>query len=153
MISSILAVISLQADAECCAGDLFFFPNFDTTCCGCGACNIFCCNCDRGCNLEGIYNMGPDASGRTKSCNHWKKKREALSISRNATQHAYKLFKRIDNDEDYAITVKEAYAYITNQTRDKRSISDNYFTDGFIMMDKNKDGMISPNEFDDSLPF
>ena len=133
-------------------------------CCGCGSCNIFCCNCGNGCNWGYAYEKFRDEDELhdyheyliwqgvetiESNCGH--KKREIMATTyQNDSLDADKLFKSIDINGNNAINIKEAAAYLKNSTVSKRSAS---FSLGHELsrMDTNNDGIISPDEFDESL--
>ena len=65
---------------------------------------------------------------------------------------AEQLFHEVDADESRNITIDEADQYLKNQSQYKRDTTFSLF-DEIEKMDKNKDGIISPFEFDNSLRF
>ena len=142
-------------EAECCtlgamAGEVDC--RLGGYCCGCGSCNIFCCNCAGGCNNEywtsKSYNFAKYWDH--DHCGH--KKREIVNTSRNVSLKAGLLFKKVDIDGNNAITMGEANIYLTNNTRVKKSTA--FSMDHELrIMDTNRDRMISPEEFDSSLKF
>ena len=142
-------------EAECCGGSNDC--NGGNMCCGCGSCNMFCCNCDHGCNRD-YWNgylskkypnyKGPYGPG---TCWH-RKKRDIVNTSRNVSLAAGLLFKKVDIDGNNAITIGEANSYLTNKTRVKKSTTFSIDHE-LIRMDRNRDGIISPGEFDVSLKF
>ena len=163
----LLEIMLHPADAECCPGlQDVVYGGCNTWCCGCGACNIFCCNCANGCNAAWWYNNADGSifgyehfqqhkdypglhnyPGHHFTCNHWnKKKRSGLYSTINATLHAEKLFKRIDINQDFAITLDEATVHLQKQTQENLQLNE-----GFEIMDENRDGKISAGEFDESL--
>ena len=118
-------------------------------CCGCGACNIFCCNCADGCN-KGWWNYWKGATaGHRARCGH-KKKRKIDSFF--SYSKARELFDEVDADGSLNITIDEADKYLKSQYQFKRETT---FTlrDEIEKMDENKDGIISSFEFDSSLHF
>ena len=154
----VLSVLSFchmsYVEAECCSHYLMPIGQdcrLGGWCCGCGSCNIFCCNCAGGCDKEfwtdnaywtdkGIFNRD--------NCGH--KKREVVNTSRNVSLTAGILFKEVDIDGNNAITMGEANSYLTNNTRFKKSTT--FSIDHQLRkMDTNTDGIISPEEFDSSL--
>ena len=142
----------LYVETECCSslvvvGDC----RLGGYCCGCGACNIFCCNCDSGCDLEyWEYKWNTKGKPPGENCGH--KKREIVNTSRNISLKAGLLFKEVDIDRNTAITMEEAIRYLTNNTRVKKSTT--FSMDHELRkMDTNRDGIISPEEFDSSLNF
>ena len=162
---------STQLNGECCTNHNWEYC--DNWCCGCGACNIFCCNCADGCNLHwwhnsiymhttppygavwdptfpGDWTNWLEAHGHEKSCTH-RRKRMVSNTKRNSTWEALNLFKSIDVDENNTICTGEAYAYFKNQTNIKRSITYSQLEKDMKIMDKNNDGLISPGEFDNNL--
>ena len=132
-------------------------------CAGCGPCNIFCCNCDNGCNnkwhafenrheLTSYYKKGH--AGKS-TCGHWDKKREIALNSKNASLEADKLFRDVDTDDSRSISINETKKFLANKTKFKRSLLLSFkhssFEEEFAKMDENNDRMISPFEFDESL--
>ena len=122
-----------------------------THCCGCGACNIFCCNCDNGCKLKWTRfwrrQCGYD---EPDTCWHKKKREIQEATIRNDSLEAKMLFGSIDIDGNNAITNDEAATYFESNPKFERSTS--FSLDHELRkMDTNNDGMISPNEFDESL--
>jgi len=121
-------------------------------CAGCGPCNIFCCNCENGCNKK-WHAWYPSEKGLT--CGHWDKKRELVQNSKNASFEADKLFRDIDTDDSRDISINETKQFFVNKMKLKRSVLFSFahssFEEKFLKMDENNDGMISPIEFDESL--
>ena len=62
------------------------------------------------------------------------------------------LFKKVDIDGNNAITMGEVNSYFTNNTRFKKSTTSSIDHE-VRKMDTNRDGIISPKEFDSSLTF
>jgi len=163
----IIATPWSNVDAECCGpgkcGEDKQGNAYHGWCCGCGACNVFCCNCENGCNWGWKHFYGyedyedNDASEYPQSqmCGH--KKRAIMKRPfQNASSNADQLFKRIDINGNNAINIKEAAAYLKNSTISKRSASLKRSASFFIghelrKMDTNNDGIISPDEFDATL--
>ena len=83
-----------------------------------------------------------------RRCRHWK--RDVVAALRNVSLDAETYFKRIDADGSNGITVEETDIFLKNQTTFKRSLSFSLQKE-IVMMDKNNDGLISPEEFDESL--
>ena len=146
---------------------VYFIP-----CAGCGPCNIFCCNCENGCNRKwhsynGIPKMSllnrkwyPSEKVQKKfglTCGHWDKKRELVQNSKNASFEADKLFRDIDTDDSRDISINETKQFLANKMKLKRSallsfsFTHTSFEEEFAKMDENNDGKISPFEFDESL--
>ena len=152
VLSMITATLWSNVQAECCPHGTCPYDKhaegYHGWCCGCGSCNIFCCNCDRGCNW-GFHAWNFD-NYAAENCDHKKKREVGTNTFQNATLNAYKLFKSIDINGNNAINIKEAAAYLKNSTVSKRSAS---FSLGHELsrMDTNNDGIISPDEFDESL--
>ena len=138
-----------DVEADCCPGH--WMENCGTWCCGCGACNIFCCNCAYGCNRRYYeHHIGGDIrSKQGLLCGH-KKKRNIDSYY--SYSKAQKLFNEVDADGSRNITIDEADQYLKNQSQYKRDTSFSLI-DEIEKMDENKDGIISPFEFDNSLHF
>ena len=132
-------------DGRCCPGDVW--QNCGSYCCGCGRCNIFCCNCADGCNRM-YWSSDYPASLWSTSCNH--KKQETLNSFKNASLEAGILFNSVDIDGSNAITMREANNYLKSKKEFKRSTLFS-FNNGLKIMDINNDGVISPEEFDESL--
>ena len=141
-------------DGECCSGwggsMCGHTHTSDSPCCGCGPCNIFCCNCVDGCNgnwwndWKGTY----WARGKTPRCGHWKRQID----SHYSYSKAQELFNEVDADGSRNLTIDEADQYLRSQSQYKR---DTKFSlrDEIEKMDTNEDGIISPFEFDSSLNF
>ena len=146
---------------------IFFIP-----CAGCGPCNIFCCNCENGCNRKwhsynGIPKWAflnrkwyPSEKGmynkvQAVTCGHWDKKRELVQNSKNASFEADELFRDIDTDDSRDISINETKQFFVNKMKLKRSVLFSFahssFEEKFLKMDENNDGLISPIEFDESL--
>ena len=152
-----LVIASLQltvVDAECCTNNGLGVRGFCkrwSSCCGCGPCNIFCCNCDYGCNLEWWRTVDVDShKGHYKVCTHWTGKREIVGSSGNSSLVAGAYFRTIDSDGDEIITLEEAEVYLKNQTMFKRRLGAS-LQKKIRSVDINNDGIISPHEFDESL--
>ena len=141
-----------NVSAECCAHGYCntayrdeYIPGW---CCGCGACNIFCCNCANGCNRW--YTV---PSKRNMDCNL--KKRSIFTRAQNGSLEAEMLFKTIDIDGNNAINITEADDYFKTSPMSKRSA--HFFThisslrNELKNMDTNDDGQLSLEEFDESL--
>ena len=135
-------------EAECCgifgSGTFWGSCNEGGWCCGCGSCNIFCCNCANGCDRQFYRNE------YKSNCGH--KRREIVNNSRNVSLKARLLFKKVDIDGNNAITMGEVNSYFTNNTRFKKSTTSSIDHE-VRKMDTNRDGIISPKEFDSSLTF
>ena len=119
-----LELTSLQLtplEAECCNND-WEWKYCDEWCCGCGPCNIFCCNCDNGCNLSWwrrSHERGFLRLANDQRCHH---KRDIIGSSGNSSLAAETYFRTIDSDGDRAITLDEAEVYLKNQTKFKRNL-------------------------------
>ena len=105
-------------------------------CCGVGKCNIFCCNCE-----YGICHFGM-----------WVLKRSTTNNTKLLASHAEKIFQRVDIDGDNAITTEEAEVYFENHKYLKRNTNIKISRE-IKEMDINDDGLITPEEFDESLQF
>ena len=143
-------------EGECCKGGLKWNGRdhvirsaCSTYCCGCGPCNIFCCNCGDGCNKSWWDFWRGDTAGYRERCNH-KKKRKIDSYY--SYSKARELFNEVDADGSRNITTDEADHYLKRQSQYKRETSFS-IRDEIEKMDENKDGIISPFEFDSSLNF
>uniref|UniRef100_A0A914P9A5 EF-hand domain-containing protein n=1 Tax=Panagrolaimus davidi TaxID=227884 RepID=A0A914P9A5_9BILA len=101
-----------------------------TKCCGIGDCNIFCCNCDIGCN---------------PLCNVERKNIESTS----AILVAENRFKKLDFNGDGVFTMKEALAFLALSGPNSAKFEKD--TTWFTKMDSNNNGVIEPNEFDHLL--
>ena len=80
-------------------------------------------------------------------------KRYSRSIANETERYlgdANVYFKTIDIDNDNFLTTEEAQAHFEKHTGNKRSIVEPW-EQGVKELDVNKDGMISPEEFDESL--
>ena len=82
-------------------------------------------------------------------CNH-KKKRHIDSYYEKFK--AEQLFNEVDADGSRNITIDEADQFLKNRRQDKRDATFS-LRDQIEIMDGNKDGVISPFEFDNSLRF
>jgi len=102
-------------------------------CCGVGACNMFCCDCDDGCIKA--KEQGP----RTRT-------RRPLNTYKNVLRNVkdfrsdLKYFASIDKNGDGKIDFSEAGIHLDGLTSDM-----------FNVTDKNGDGQISYKEFDKDL--
>jgi len=89
-----------------------------------GSCNVFCCNCDGGCRAGRKRDAGADALAE------------------------YDGFKRIDQDGDGQVSLREARNYIASgacgNSTDKLPGIENHFA----RMDRNADGFLSRQEID-----
>uniref|UniRef100_A0AC35F0W2 EF-hand domain-containing protein n=1 Tax=Panagrolaimus sp. PS1159 TaxID=55785 RepID=A0AC35F0W2_9BILA len=111
--------------AECCGSSGF------AQCNGKGPCNIFCCNCDDGCK-------GDFTSSRLRS-----KTADHILAAKD-------IFKAADKDNNGSVTFEEAVEYVIKHNigkKEKLEKDRSWFT----KMDKNKDGKITPIEFDPSF--
>ena len=157
---------------ECCRNSNWEFC--DTWCCGCGGCNIFCCNCNNGCSLEWWHvksyvkqedGYEPDLVQKQgghktdgeydhiKVCDHWRRKRMTSTANRNISEEAMNMFKEIDLDQSMTISLQEANDFLEIQKPSKRSITFFSLEQEIRKMDTNHDDLISPKEFDNSLAF
>ena len=160
MVSMTIVAQLTNVDAECCKSvsvaamdyfmDLFGIPDkCGPWCCGCGACNIFCCNCKDGCNHLWTSYWNNRGYSYPFTCNH-RKRGITGSTFRNVSLEAAMLFKSIDINGNNAITNEEAAKYLENSAIYKRSTSFSLHQE-LGNMDINNDGIISPEEFDESL--
>ena len=161
--------------AYCCPGT---FSHCGSFCCGNGACNIFCCNCGCGkkCGCQGMNDMEIIwmESGRpkwkigkylwAKMCRDGLVRRNCQNANETEFQSpeiyseyferysrdANVYFKTIDTDNDNFLTMEEAKVHFEKHTGNKRSIVEPW-EQGVKELDVNNDGMISPEEFDESL--
>ena len=131
-------------NGKCCGG-VYNSIDIGFKCAGCGPCNIFCCNCDNGCNKQ-WHHWYPWEKG--SKCGHYNKKRELAQNSKNASLEADTLFRDVDTDDSRHISITETKQFLASKMKFKRSAS---FEEEFAKMDKNNDRMISPAEFDESL--
>uniref|UniRef100_A0AC35FBW8 EF-hand domain-containing protein n=1 Tax=Panagrolaimus sp. PS1159 TaxID=55785 RepID=A0AC35FBW8_9BILA len=106
-------------NAECCWG----YPS----CNGIGSCNIFCCNCDYGCNNK-LLSRSPTGSLK---------------------QSAEKIFNDVDKNKNGKIDFDEAVAYAVKNGKNESELEKD--RSWFSSMDKNYDENITPNEFDGLL--
>jgi hypothetical protein len=125
-------------------------------CCGFGKCNIFCCNCDfrRGPNdrrfyckpndkcdfnpdvLIGILSVGAGAAAG----------RRRRDDSSHGIKSSDDFFKMLDADKNSGICINEAYKYATENYGEGLYTKLNQTW--FELMDKNKNGLIDRDEFD-----
>ncbi len=137
------------SNAECCSHD------GNTGCCGNGRCNIFCCNCDGGCNPSCKFDgklLGDLLFATGISI------RRPTRGKRSTDTETYKRFIAIDSDLDGIISFNETIQWFTNNepVRSKRSavsydkIRETIYLD-FKKMDINSNNLIERNEFDYSL--
>ena len=146
VLSMIIVTKLSHVNAECCGHGHCGtgYGGVGNWCCGCGSCNFFCCNCDNGCNRGYewyyLYNIHV-------TCGH-KKRRIFTRLLSNISLEAEMLFRNIDINGNNAINMEEADAYAN--TRFKRSSSFSLGNE-LRIMDTNNDGIISPDEFDESL--
>ena len=136
-----------DVDGECCTGDTG--ATCWTYCCGCGPCNIFCCNCANGCNQSWWNKWKGQTGGHVLRCGHRKKRKIDSYYSYSKAQE---LFNKVDADGSRNITIAEADQYLKSQSQHKRDTTFS-LRDEIEKMDENKDGIISPFEFDSSLHF
>ena len=99
--------------------------------------------------ISGWYKGSHQSDAHTNRCGH-KKKRKIDSYY--SYSKARELFDEVDADGSLNITIDEADKYLKSQSQFKRETT---FTlrDEIEKMDENKDGIISPFEFDSSLHF
>ena len=135
-----------DVEGECCQGHE---SACNTYCCGCGPCNIFCCNCADGCNKSWWNTWKGQTGGHRLRCDHRKKRKIDSYYSYSKAQD---LFNKVDSDGSRNITLDEADQYLKGQSQHKRDTTFS-LRDEIEKMDENKDGIISPFEFDSSLHF
>jgi hypothetical protein len=140
-LACVALVLSVDAQS-CCYQKLWVWEG----CCGVGGCNIFCCNCDGGCN-----NGGPDCVP-----NHYGNRKRSLMQSTSAATSSPKrsigeTFKQVSGGKDcidlqalekYADNVKKA-----NPSGASKSTKRYTVADVFKMFDKDGNKCISSKEF------
>ena len=103
-----------DVEGECCSAAVGILCR-GSFCCGCGPCNIFCCNCEAGCNGEwwnywkGQYKGS--TAGHVERCGHWGKKKRKID-SHFSYSKAQELFNEVDADGSRNITMDEADQYL-----------------------------------------
>jgi len=112
------------------------YKNGKSACCanGIGGCNIFCCNCDKGCHYT---KWGP------------RKKRSAMREN-----VAKKIMKEADLSGDGNLDVIEAYDFLVAHGKieeDSRVKRDAELPQWFKAIDYNQDGLIQPIELDHDI--
>uniref|UniRef100_A0AC34G8R1 EF-hand domain-containing protein n=1 Tax=Panagrolaimus sp. ES5 TaxID=591445 RepID=A0AC34G8R1_9BILA len=122
-IIAVALVLVPLCSAVCCDRDSI------TKCCGIGDCNIFCCNCDVGCNPLCNVEIG-------------RKKRESI-FEVLVAEHR---FKKLDFNDDGVVSMKEALAFLQSSGRNSSKLEED--TEWFSKMDANKNGFVEPSEFD-----
>jgi hypothetical protein len=145
------------SSAVCCKSD----ANFG--CCGNGACNFFCCNCDDGCNpncyfdiqrfiLTGLTSGGFYGYTNALSSGYFRRGKRSTGTD------AYNKFIAIDSDLDGGISFNETVQWLAHMAtgRSKRLAATNEETREaiyleFKKMDTNNNNLIEKNEFDHSL--
>uniref|UniRef100_A0A914PIG4 EF-hand domain-containing protein n=1 Tax=Panagrolaimus davidi TaxID=227884 RepID=A0A914PIG4_9BILA len=119
--------ILFQCNAECCSSD--YYPFVGCNCIEKGSCNVFCCNCNGGCNLD-------------------TKKLSSFLIS--GTPHAMKkpeeIFKEADKNKNDEISFDEAFAFAVRHGENNVKLEMD--RTWFNKLDKNHNGFITVNELD-----
>ena len=143
-------------EGECCSGAMSngafgVCGAVESICCGCGPCNIFCCNCADGCNRswQRYWKGSIWTKGKTLRCAHRKKR---YIDSYYSYSKAQELFNEVDADGSRNLTIDEADQYLKSQSQYKRDTTFS-LSNEIAKMDQNEDGIISPFEFDSSLHF
>ena len=127
----IVVLLSEQnAEANCCANkcrnnrlDLRGFHSCvgyicgGDSCCGCGSCNIFCCNCDGGCNQKWHDYWDKKVGGvrveHLGSCGHRKKRGISPAQRFSDAMDTFAKFNEIDYDGDLLLSLEESRSYFT----------------------------------------
>ena len=175
-----VSILLPQAAAVCCAGRWPFRccgAHYSERHSGC---NIFCCNCDGGkCLGEGMTkNQMSNAIRYAKDHDHkWKgrcfeaaeydqnesffplnlwKRSARFDISAKYNNEAELLFSKVDINGDDYISTEEAEIFFEkqdhyNRTNKRRSANNFFVGEEIRKMDENRDGLLSPSEFDESL--
>ncbi|KAI1615906.1 hypothetical protein EDD36DRAFT_428092 [Exophiala viscosa] len=76
-------------------------------CCGAGACNIFCCNCDNGCRQPKHV-----AARGLKGWSAWTGEPPTCGLAQNENQCLLDKFEAVDTNHDGKITIAELLAGI-----------------------------------------
>ena len=118
-------------------------------------CDRNCCNCHNGC-YPWMHNAEKDCDWfeplKRWNC-RWVVKRDKRSIANETEGHsrdANDYFKTIDINNDDFISMEEANLHFGKPTEMETNVVTAWEED-MKEMDLNKDGMISPEEFDDAL--
>ena len=170
LIFLLLLVITMMtpkaAVAVCCDGFLSGFGKFcgyqmckhcgqickslgGAHCCGRGACNMFCCNCDGGCTDDNCSprNLLPTDHGIIGNY--------ASASSTPWTKAAAFKFQSIDLNNDCFLDMDEARIFVRQGIKDESELSDylnkSSLEHRFGDIDINKNGRIEPREMDPSL--
>ena len=107
------------------------------------------CNCGNGCNRKWTKHWNDRGYNYPYTCGHKKREIDG-NILRNDSLEAQLIFRAIDINRNNVISKKEADTYLKYNSKFKRSLS--FSLDNELKkMDTNNDGMISLNEFDESL--
>ena len=128
------SAMAVLCNAECCGNDGWLFGG----CRGNGPCNMFCCNCDGGCNFNS-----------KRSPHHGGHHNVSDGAHHPIVKDAAKLFKDVDKNGDGSIDFKEAVTYASSHDISKAQLTRD--PTWFSKMDKNHDGKITPHELDKSL--
>ncbi|GMR51253.1 hypothetical protein PMAYCL1PPCAC_21448, partial [Pristionchus mayeri] len=147
-IAALLLLTVLTADAECCKK-----KGFLQGCCGNGKCNMFCCNCDDGCDDScstdyGSFVAPVVVAGKAALAVGGRKKRD-IDESRSIAQMR---FQSIDTNGDGVLSQLESREFLRlnldPSMRTKRAVESNLW---FVKMDIDGDGFLQAGEFDRSL--
>ena len=142
-----------------------------------GGCNIFCCNCNGGCSSwypDCLHWYYPCALRRLQhlhdhdtpemldqmtmiqlSKDQMIKRSARFGMSVNYNNEAERAFSKVDINGDKFISIEEAEIFFEkqdhNSTTIKRSANNFFVWKEIGKLDENRDGLISPQEFDESL--
>ncbi|KAF2630906.1 hypothetical protein BU25DRAFT_446474 [Macroventuria anomochaeta] len=109
-----------------------------TPCCGNGKCNVFCCNCDRGCRKSS------NAIGITEACNRifgstWRKTSRSLG-ELSDLEDDKSVLAIADTDKSGDVSLAEYLQYM-GQREDNAE-----YVNWFKQHDRNGDGVLSDDE-------
>ncbi|GMR51250.1 hypothetical protein PMAYCL1PPCAC_21445, partial [Pristionchus mayeri] len=146
-IAALLFLVVLSAEA-CCKQ-----KGFLKGCCGEGGCNVFCCNCDGGCNPScstdyGSFVAPAVVASKAAAAVIGRKKRD-IDEGRSIAQMR---FQSIDANGDGVLSQLEAREYLRlnldASTRVKRDVEGNSW---FLKLDIDGDGFLQAGEFSSKL--
>ncbi|MBS1199065.1 MAG: Diedel [Proteobacteria bacterium] len=170
-----LAMANVSVQADCCPGGLCDDGSDSSTCCGIGKCNVFCCNCDKGCRKQKPGNCKDvcqqkyskcargcaDACSDSESCrimctNQCAKEKDQCDKGCNNASttggclggdiHSFNKFNAHDLDRDGHLSVGEVATMLKTNSQDSNVKKE------FKALDKNGDGRISLGEAGIKLP-
>ncbi|CAJ0917370.1 unnamed protein product, partial [Mesorhabditis belari] len=119
-------------------------------CCGNGRCNIFCCNCDGGCNQNCHTDVDSIIDNSAKILGALRGKREVYQTTNAYSQRrhtAIKRFSGMDENADGYITIEEAHQFL-NETVGLLELLYEKHPSWFEQIDTNGDMKIQPYELD-----